>query len=271
MIGPLGLVAAWTLGAALHTPPLSLHGDLAPPVVALHHGHGPLADGDGTPRLFVAQHPTPPATPATPAEPEATETTGGGAAAEACDVDCETAHEDAVLARYVMRNRARTLRTHRAFAIATWATMLVTEALGTIQTINQPTWFGDGACSSNPEAFGCHQSSMITGLHETFAITTTALYTTTALLAIAAPDPENASSGEGTAQSTLRLHRALAWVHGAGMILLPFLGVLAAHPQILGISQSAQGDFSRAMRTVHAVVGGTTFVALSIAGYVELF
>jgi len=191
--------------------------------------------------------------------------------ATTCDLDCETAQEDARLARYVMRRRARLLSAHRAFAIAAWSTMLVTEVLGTIQAVNQPTWFGDGACSHAPEAFGCHQASLITGLHETFAFTTTALYTTAGVLAIAAPDPDGAAEGDGQAQRTLRLHKTLAWVHGAGMILLPILGVITAHPQIVGVSPAAQADFGRAMRTVHAALGYTTFAALSFSAYLELF
>ena len=148
---------------------------------------------------------------------------------------------------------------------------MVTEVLGTIQAVNQPTWFGNGNCSSNPESFGCHQSSMISGLHETFAIGTTALYTTAGILAIAAPDPEHAAEGTGQAQSTLRLHKTLAWVHGVGMILLPIMGVLTAHPQILGINEATQADFSRGMRTVHTVLGWSTFAALTWSAYLEIF
>lgn len=270
MIGLSALVATWTLSAALHTPPLSLRSELAPRpdgVPALR------VDGFGAqrsrPAPSVLAQPVQ-ATPTPEPEPAAQAETTGGGGAEACDVDCETAHEDAQLARYVVRSRGRILRTHRAFAIAAWSAMVVTEVLGTIQAVNQPTWFGDGACTGNPEAFGCHQSSMITALHETFAITTTALYTTAAILAIAAPDPEAASVGAGLAERTLRLHKTMAWVHGVGMVLLPLLGVVTAHPQILGISQEAQGDFSRGMRTVHTVIGYSTFAALTFSAWLEL-
>lgn len=268
MIGLSALVASWTLGATLHTPPLSLCDELAPRVEA---PPGLRVDGLGSarprpPPSVLAQSATPAAAPAADAPAE---TTGGGGS-EACDVDCETAREDARMAHYVMHRRAQLLRTHRAFAIAAWSGMLVTEVLGSIQAFNQPTWFGDGACTSDPEAFGCHQSSMITGLHETFAITTTALYTTAAILAVAAPDPESAAVGDGHAERTLRLHKTMAWVHGVGMVLLPLLGIVTAHPQILGISQEAQGDFSRAMRTVHTVVGYSTFAALTFSAWLEL-
>jgi hypothetical protein len=257
MLGLSTVVAAWTLGAALHTPPLArpvdARDDAAVPRLRLERfGAAPA----------IAQPTAPPAAPG-----PAAETTGGG---EACDVDCETAREDARLARLIMRNRARTLRAHRAVAIAAWSSMLVAEVLGTVQAVNQPTWFGDGACTGSPEAFGCHQSSLITGLHETFAITTTALYTTAAILAVAAPDPDDAAVGDATAPRTLRLHKAMAWVHGVGMVLLPLMGIVTAHPQILGLSQEAQGDFGRAMRTVHTVVGYSTFAALTFSAWLEL-
>lgn len=268
MIGLSALVATWTLGAALHTQPLSLREELAPRAEAMTSLR---VDGFGVDRprpapSVLAQRAAPAASP--PAEAAAESTGGGGS--EACDIDCETAQEDARMARYVTHRRRQLLRTHRAFAIAAWSGMLITEVLGTIQAVNQPTWFGDGACTSNPEAFGCHQSSMITGLHETFAITTTALYSTAAILAIAAPDPESASVGDGHSERTLRLHKTMAWVHGVGMVLLPLLGIVTAHPQILGISQEAQGDFSRAMRTVHTVIGYSTFAALTFSAWIEL-
>lgn len=268
MIGLSALVATWTVGAALHTPPLSLEAELAPRA----DGIGSLrvdGFGAGRPRPAPSVLAQPAVRPASaPAEAEAASTGGGGS--EACDIDCETAQEDARMARYVTRRRTQLLRVHRAFAIAAWSGMLITEVLGTIQAVNQPTWFGDGACTSDPEAFGCHQSSMITGLHETFAITTTALYSTAAILAVAAPDPESASVGDGRSERTLRLHKTMAWVHGVGMVLLPLLGVVTAHPQILGISQEAQGDFSRAMRTVHTVIGYSTFAALTFSAWIEL-
>ena len=176
------------------------------------------------------------------------------------------------MARYVMSRRASVLRTHRAFAIAAWSTLLVTEIFGTIQAVNQDTWFGGGNCASSPGAFGCHQSSLITGLHETMAFVTVGLYTTSAAIAIFAPDPENASVGDGDAPSTLRLHKAMAWVHGVGMILLPILGVASVAPQVFGVtSDTGRADFARAMRSVHTIVGYSTFAALSFSAYLELF
>jgi hypothetical protein len=203
------------------------------------------------------------ATPATPvgaptSEPEATP----AATCESCDIDCETCRESDRQARYVMHRRAVLLRTHRAFGIAAWSSLVVTEALGTILAINRPTWFGDGACASDSSAFGCG-SSLVGTLHQASSFLTTGLYATAGILAIAAPDPDSASVGDDRASSTLRLHKALAWVHGVGMILMPILGIVGASVQ--------NQEVGRAFRTVHAGVGYATLGALTWAMSLELF
>ena len=59
-------------------------------------------------------------------------------------------------------------------------------------------------------------------LHAALGSVTAGLYLTTASFAIFAPKvPETSVRGP------IRLHRALAWVHGPGMILTPILGALA--------------------------------------------
>ena len=203
------------------------------------------------------------ATPATPAAAPASEAEATPAAAcETCDIDCETCRESDRQARYVMHRRAALLRTHRAFGIAAWSSLVVTEALGTILAINRPTWFGDGACATDSSAFGCGSSLMGT-LHEASSFLTTGLYATAGILAIAAPDPDNAAVGDDRASSTLRLHKTLAWVHGAGMILMPILGIIGA--------RVTDPNVGRAFRTIHTGVGYATLVALSWSMYLELF
>ncbi len=216
--------------------------------------------GGGAPELAAVQA-VPPVQAAPPTPPEAP---------AQCDIDCEDAREGQRLGRFVMRNRESTLRTHRAFAIAAWSTMLVTEALGTIQMVNQDTWFGRGNCASDPRGFACEQVSLVQSLHETFAFITTGLYTTAGVLAVAAPDPDRASEGNGGAESRLRLHKTLAYIHGAGMIILPILGILSVHPEVFGINDNdTRADFTRATRTVHSLLGFATFATFTAAGILE--
>lgn len=238
--------------------------DLA--AVGAHLGRSPLVLAQPSAR----RAPAPVATQA-PAPAPAPPPTATPAPEDACAADREACQESEQIARTVLRHRERSLRTHRAFGIAAWSSLLITEVLGTIQLVNQDSWFGRGACASNPDAFGCRQSSLITGLHEGFAFTTVGLYLTAGIIAVSAADPEHASEGDGAAQRRLRLHKTLAWIHGAGMILLPLMGVISAYPQILGASSNeARADVGRAMRTLHAIVGYSTFTAFTIAAAIEL-
>lgn len=202
-------------------------------------------------------------------------TDGGGGQ---CEIGCEECREYDQQARDVLRRRRHMLTTHRAFAIGTWSALLVTEVLGTISAINQDTWFGTGACASgrpDDAVFGSYGCGGLRSLHLTFAFITTGLYITSGVLALAAPDPERASaSGDGAARR-LRVHKALSWVHATGMILMPLLGILASNPEIVMGSgadgASSRQDFSRAMRSVHEIVGYTTFAAFSTAAFFEIF
>lgn len=195
-----------------------------------------------------------------------------------CEIGCESCREYDLQARDVLRRRRQLLNAHRAFAIASWSSLLVTGVLGTISAINQDTWFGTGACASgrpDDAILGSYGCSGLRSLHLTFAFLTTGLYVTSGVLALAAPDPERASSGDDGAARRLRLHKALTWVHATGMILMPLLGILAASPEIVmgdgADGAAARQDFSRAMRSVHEVVGYTTFAALTTAAVVEFF
>ncbi len=193
-----------------------------------------------------------------------------------CEVDCETCRDANREAYHVLLRRRHSLDLHRGFALAAWGGLAVTEVLGTILAINHPTWFGDGSCGPSSGIggeFGCGRG--LASLHETFAFITTGLYTTAGVIAATAPDPDNAAGGADPTSGRLRLHKTLAWVHGAGMILLPILGVLASNPQIFGLDPVADHDTVRdyqdAMRSIHTLVGYTTFAAFSISAGVELF
>jgi hypothetical protein len=59
-------------------------------------------------------------------------------------------------------------------------------------------------------------------MHQTFAATTIASYSATALLAVLSPPPLIRREGE---TSTTTIHKTLAWIHAAGMIVTPLLGM----------------------------------------------
>lgn len=58
-------------------------------------------------------------------------------------------------------------------------------------------------------------------LHQTFVVATISSYSATALLAVLSPPPLIRRDGEF---STTTLHKTLAWIHVAGMIVTPILG-----------------------------------------------
>jgi hypothetical protein len=90
-------------------------------------------------------------------------------------------------------------------------------------------------------------------LHMGLGIATTALYAATAYYAIRAPKiPGTKSYG------LIRLHKALAWVHGPGMILTPILGAIA-------YSQLSNGERIHGIAKYHSWAAITTAAAYGAA------
>lgn len=66
-----------------------------------------------------------------------------------------------------------------------------------------------------------HMNRTYSDDHQKFVAGTIATYSLTALLAILAPPPSIRRDDE---ESTTTLHKTLAWIHAAGMIITPILG-----------------------------------------------
>ncbi len=90
-------------------------------------------------------------------------------------------------------------------------------------------------------------------LHATLGGITTGLYIATAYYAIRAPKIQGTEP-----RGLIRLHRALAWVHGAGMIITPILGAIA-------YSQLSNGERIHGVARYHSIAAGTTFAAYMAA------
>ena len=85
--------------------------------------------------------------------------------------------------------------------------------------------------------------------HAALGSTTAALYFTTAYFAIAAPRlPNNPKHG------AIRVHEALAFIHGPGMILTPILGAMA-------FQQEQNGEKVHGIASAHGAVATTTVLA----------
>jgi hypothetical protein len=90
-------------------------------------------------------------------------------------------------------------------------------------------------------------------LHATLGGITAGMYLTTASFAVFAPKIPGT-----TVRGPIRVHRALAWIHGPGMILTPVLGALA-------YGQVSRGEKVHGIAQAHSAVAAVTGVAYGLA------
>ena len=108
-------------------------------------------------------------------------------------------------------------------------------------------------------AGGRSTSSAGRDAHAALGTVTVGLYFTTAYLAIRAPKiPGTETHGP------IRLHKALAWIHGPGMVLTPILGAIA-------FAQKSRGEKVHGIASIHGPVAiitaaayGASILSLSI-------
>lgn len=172
-----------------------------------------------------------------------------------------------------LRQRRELGDIHRAFGIATWGSMLVTVVLGAIQFHNLYGGLGgreDTPCVQGNAVFGQSQCWGVPYPHLVSAMATTAFYGTTFVLSLTLPDPDNLSEGDNTLAANLRAHKALRWVHLAGMAAQLFLG-FANTMHWFGLDRANDFDAQRVLASIHQGVGWVTFGALSAAAALMIF
>ncbi len=138
----------------------------------------------------------------------------------------------------LLNKRTEMLKMHQRLGLITAIPMAATLITGPMakakgrngQTIKEPT-------SANLD------------FHAALGGTTTALYFTTAYFAIRAPRVPGTQK-----HGAIRLHEALAFVHGPGMILTPILGAMA-------FSQEQNGEKVHGIASAHGAVAVTTAIA----------
>ncbi len=102
-------------------------------------------------------------------------------------------------------------------------------------------------------AGGKNTSSTSRDVHTALGAVTADLYFTTAYFAIRAPRiPGTQTKGP------IRVHKALAWIHGPGMILTPILGIMA-------FDQRNRGEKVHGLASAHAPVAIVTAGAFGAA------
>jgi hypothetical protein len=102
-------------------------------------------------------------------------------------------------------------------------------------------------------AGGRKTSSTDRDLHAALGSVTAGLYITTAYFSIFAPKARGTPT-----RGPIRLHKALAWIHGPGMILTPVLGAMA-------FQQKSSGERVHGIASAHGAVGIVTAAAYGLA------
>jgi Prophage tail fibre N-terminal. len=111
---------------------------------------------------------------------------------------------------------------------------------------------------SGSGAKGTSTSSGSRNLHAALGLTSVGFYSISAYYAIAAPRIPGMKSSGNT-----RWHKALAWVHGAGMILTPALGAMA-------YEQEKRGEKVHGIASAHGAVAVATVVSYGVAMLTEI-
>lgn len=130
--------------------------------------------------------------------------------------------------------RSHMLKTHQRLGLITTAPLIAT-------------------LITSSGAAGRHGTASGRELHAALGSVTAGLYLTTASFAIFAPKVPGT-----TVRGPIRLHRALAWIHGPGMILTPVLGAMA-------YNQRSNGEKVHGIAQAHSAVAIVTGAAYGLA------
>jgi len=133
-----------------------------------------------------------------------------------------------------LNRRTHMLKVHQTLGLITAAPMLATVLTGS---------FAGGRATSSTNR----------DLHVGLGSLTAGMYFTTAYFAIAAPKIKGTRT-----RGPIRLHKALAWIHGPGMVLTPILGAMA-------YSQKSKGERVHGIASAHGPVAVVTAAAYGLA------
>jgi hypothetical protein len=142
---------------------------------------------------------------------------------------------------------------HSVLQKATLGSLVVTGALGVLTAVNKDTAMWDGLCGQGKPIFGSFGCSGLPLVHFAAGLTTAGLFIATEAVAEAMPVSPYASA-DSVKEDAMR---ALRIVNISILIVQPIAGLIAAHPEFIGIPSSARPTFSRVLRTVHMGTGLT--------------
>lgn len=176
-----------------------------------------------------------------------------GAAQDAPDAEAEAR----IAAQ--LQQRAQIVPIHRAFGVATWASMAVTAVLGWIQFADEYGFHGNQSETACANGNAVMQDFCVgtPWPHAIAGFTTAALYFTTAGLSLAMGSPVERSPD-------VELHATLRWVHLVGMILVAGFGIVTANVD-------ADFETRQALAITHQSLAVATFGVLTAAAAVVVF
>jgi hypothetical protein len=131
-------------------------------------------------------------------------------------------------------------------------TLYGTAALGAIIAVNAPP-MGDEQCAACGD-MGKDAYDVLVLTHFGLAAATLGLWITSEILA-EQMTPNPYYTGDAQRQGAMQ---AMRWVNVALFSTQPILGLLAAHPGLVGVPAQHRQLFSRVMRTLHLAVGAGT-------------
>jgi hypothetical protein len=130
--------------------------------------------------------------------------------------------------------RSHMLKIHQRFGLITLAPLVATIVTSSM-------------------AGGKHSTAIDRDVHGALGSVTADMYFMAAYYAIRAPRIPGT-----TTRGPIRLHKALAWIHGPGMILTPILGAMA-------LSQEDKGEKDHGLAKEHGTVAAVTYTAFGLA------
>jgi len=134
----------------------------------------------------------------------------------------------------LLDRRSHMLKTHQRLGLITIAPLVATIVASSM-------------------AGGKHATATGRDVHGALGTVTAGMYFTTAYFAIRAPTIPGT-----TTRGPIRLHKALAWIHGPGMILTPILGAMA-------FNQESNGEKVHGIAKAHGAVAAVTYTAFGLA------
>lgn len=156
-------------------------------------------------------------------------------------------------ARALRRNRM--LKWHQGLALSALGLLTAQNVVG--QMLYSGNQLNDDFTARHPSLnanLGTYQN-----VHRALGYSTFGLYTLAASMAIGAPQGREETAADA---GSVGVHKALAWVHGTGMMVMPWFGLATVKYKQNKAADPGYADTLQTLRTAHLAAGYVTWAAL---------